>query len=189
MRDKGLGLDACRNYCYEFKCFAVNNNRCLLVVLQPVIGIAVIGDAVQRFAQPTLFFIAGGFISAVAFETTGLSRRTAYNLAKMSKGDPNKLLFFFMMGAALLSAVFADMVVVIMMMPVAVMLLKNNDCEAGKSNYGKALMIGIPYRRFNWWYGYACWVCHKCSSNQFVKKKLLGSKLVLYNGCWLQCRL
>lgn len=117
---------------------------CLLVVLQPVMGIAVLGDAVQWFAQPTLFFIAGGFISAVAFETTGLSRRTAYNLAKMSKGNPNKLLFFFMMGAALLSAVFADMVVVIMMMPVAVMLLKNNDCEAGKSNYGKALMIGIP---------------------------------------------
>lgn len=117
---------------------------CLLVVLQPVIKIATLGDAVTRFAQPTLFFVAGGFISAVAFETTGLSRRTAYNLAKLSKGKPEKLLFFFMMGAALLSTIFADMVVVIMMMPIAVMLLHNSNCEAGKSNFGRALMIGIP---------------------------------------------
>lgn len=117
---------------------------CLLVVLQPVIGIAALPDAVTRFAQPTLFFIVGGFISAVAFETTGLSKRTAYNLAKMSKGNAEKLLFFFMMGAALLSTIFADMVVVIMMMPVAMMLLKNSGCEPGKSNFGKALMIGIP---------------------------------------------
>lgn len=117
---------------------------CLLVVLQPVIGVAALPDAVARFAQPTLFFIVGGFISAVAFETTGLSKRTAYNLAKMSKGNPEKLLFFFMMGAALLSAIFADMVVVIMMMPVAMMLLKNSGCEPGQSNFGRALMIGIP---------------------------------------------
>lgn len=117
---------------------------CLLVVLQPVIGVATLGDAVGRFAQPILFFIVGGFISACAFETTGLSRRTAYHLAGLSKGNPNRLLFFFMMGAALLSAIFADMIVVIMMMPVALLLLKNSGCEAGKSKFGKAFMIGIP---------------------------------------------
>lgn len=117
---------------------------CLMVVLQPVAGIAPLADAVAWFAQPTLFFIVGGFISAVAFETTGLSKRCAYNLAKLSKGSPNKLLFYFMMGAALMSTVFADMIVVIMLMPIALMLLKNSGCEPGKSNFGKALMIGIP---------------------------------------------
>lgn len=117
---------------------------CLLVVLQPVAGISTLNDAVAWFAQPTLFFIVGGFISAVAFETTGLSKRCAYNLAKLSKGNPNKLLFFFMMGAALMSTIFADMIVVIMLMPIALMLLKNSGCEPGKSNFGKALMIGIP---------------------------------------------
>lgn len=116
----------------------------LLVTLQAALGIATLPEAVQRFAQPVLFFSICAFMASVGFETSGLNVRVVNSLSKLAGSSPKKLLFVFMMGAGLASTVFSDLLVVIMIAPLAIEALTMNGCEPGKSNLGKCFMIGVP---------------------------------------------
>lgn len=112
-------------------------------VIQGFVGVVPLPVALQNFANPVVFFVFGMFCFAIAFEQSGLSERLALWFSLQAKGSPSRLVFFFMAGSAFLSMFIADIPVAAMLTPIAVLLLKENQCEPGKSKFGKALMIGI----------------------------------------------
>ncbi len=114
------------------------------LLLMPVLGLCTLPQAADKFCEPVLFFMVANYVVANGLAITGLDRRITLLLAIASKGNAQKLLFIFMMGAALLSTVLSDMGVVLMMLPIALMLLQATGCEPGKSNYGRAVMVGLP---------------------------------------------
>lgn len=114
------------------------------LLLMPVLGLCTLPEAADKFCEPVFFFMVANYVVANGLSVTGLDKRVTLLLAIASQGSAQKLLFIFMMGAAILSMVLSDMGVVLMMLPIALMLLKATGCEPGKSNYGKAVMIGLP---------------------------------------------
>lgn len=114
------------------------------LLLMPVLGLCTLPQAADKFCEPVLFFMVANYVVANGLAVTGLDRRITLLLAIASKGNAQKLLFIFMMGASVLSTVLSDMGVVLMMLPIALMLLQATGCEPGKSNYGRAVMIGLP---------------------------------------------
>ena len=107
-------------------------------------GILPLPKMMQLFATPTIFFVFAMFCIAIAFQNSGLSRRIVLWTSLRSKGSPVRLLLLLMMVCALLSTILADIPVVAMMLPVAVLLLEKNGCVKGTSNFGKAVMLGLP---------------------------------------------
>ena len=116
----------------------------LFAVLPAVAGILPLPKMMQLFATPTIFFVFAMFCIAIAFQNSGLSRRIVLWTSLRSKGSPVRLLLLLMMVCALLSTILADIPVVAMMLPVAVLLLEKNGCVKGTSNFGKAVMLGLP---------------------------------------------
>ena len=116
----------------------------LFAVLPAVAGILPLPKMMQLFATPTIFFVFAMFCIAIAFQNSGLSRRIVLWTSLRSKGSPVRLLLLLMMVCALLSTILADIPVVAMMLPVAVLLLEKNGCMKGTSNFGKAVMLGLP---------------------------------------------
>lgn len=112
-------------------------------VIQGIVGIAPLPMALQNFANPVVFFVFGMFCFALAFEKSGLSERLALWFSLQAKGSPTRLIFFFMMGGAFLSMFIADIPVVAMLTPIALLLLQENKCAPLKSNFGRAMMIGV----------------------------------------------
>ncbi|MDL2314274.1 DASS family sodium-coupled anion symporter [Desulfovibrio sp. OttesenSCG-928-C14] len=112
-------------------------------VVQGFVGVMPLPVALQNFANPVVFFVFGMFCFALAFERSGLSERLALWFSLRASGSPTRLVFFFMGGGAFLSMFIADIPVVAMLTPIALMLLKENNCEPLKSNFGRALMIGV----------------------------------------------
>lgn len=114
------------------------------LLMMPLLGLCTLPEAADKFCEPVLFFMVANYVVANGLSVTGLDKRITLLLALASGGNAKKLLFIFMMGAALLSMVLSDMGVVLMMLPIALMLLRATGCTPGKSNYGKAVMIGLP---------------------------------------------
>lgn len=116
----------------------------LFLFLQFILGIVPMGDALRNFAIPPVFFCFAMFCIVVAFQNSGLTRRVVLWTSLKSGGRPGRLLFLLMFTSALLSTILADVPVVAMMFPVALFLLEQNKCVPGQSNFGKAVMLGLP---------------------------------------------
>lgn len=116
----------------------------LFTVLPGITGVMPLPKVMGHFATPILFFLFAMFVTCIAFENSGMSRRLMAWLTMKSKGSSKKLLFLMMMTCGLLSTILADLPVIAMMMPVAMLILKENGCMPGHSMYGRALMLGLP---------------------------------------------
>lgn len=114
------------------------------LMLMPVLGLATLPEACDMFCEPVFFVAVASYMVMNGLTVTGLDKRIALKLAVASGGSAKKLLFILMCSAALLSTVLSDMAVVLMMLPISMMFLRATGCEPGKSNYGRALMIGLP---------------------------------------------
>lgn len=112
-------------------------------VVQGFVGVMPLPAALHNFANPVVFFVFGMFCFALAFEKSGLSERLALWFSLQAKGSPTRLVFFFMAGGAFLSMFIADIPVVAMLTPIALLLLKENGCVPLRSNFGRAMMIGV----------------------------------------------
>ncbi|TEB04525.1 Sodium-dependent dicarboxylate transporter SdcS [Pelotomaculum schinkii] len=117
----------------------------LFVFLQALIGITDVNTAVANFATPTLLFVLSSFFLAFALEFSGLSNRISMKLTVLSGGNPKKALLYLMVATALVSTVISDVPACAAFFPIGLALLKKNNCLAGSSNFGKSMMIGIPF--------------------------------------------
>ncbi len=125
--------------------FPIAFSAVLFTLLPAVLNIVPLAAMMNNFATPTLFFVFAMFIMSAAFYNSGLSRRIVLWASMKSKGKPDKLLLYIMLASGLLSCFFADVPVMAMMVPIAIVILQNNNCKAGESSFGKAMMIGLPF--------------------------------------------
>jgi len=116
----------------------------LVVVLQPVMGVAELNDAFAAFVSKVFFFVVAMFVLAGVVVQTGLDRRFALALMARSGTSSRRVLLALMVGTACLSSIMSDVPACAVFMAVGLGVLSKLDVEPGKSTFGKALMMGIP---------------------------------------------
>ena len=116
----------------------------LVLVLQPLLGIAELRPAFTASMSPVFFFVLAMFCISTAFPTSGLDRRFALTLLARAGADTRRILLAFMVGTAAISTIMSDVPACAIFMSIALGLFAANGIEPGKSRFGKAVMIGIP---------------------------------------------
>ena len=127
-----------------FELFPIAIVGILCVLLPPVLGIIPQAQAFQNFGTNAVFFIIATFIFAEGFNTTKIGYRITLYFVGLFGNKPNKVLLSYMLGTAIVSAVIADIPCAVIFSALCMDILKENNCEPGKSNFGKMIMIGIP---------------------------------------------
>lgn len=117
----------------------------VVVFLQVVVGTATTGSAVANFATPTFLFVLSSFFLANAMLASGFSNRLSLKLTIASKGSPTRALLYIILVAGCVSMVISDVPVAAAFFPIGLALVEKNNCGGGKSNFAKAMMIGIPF--------------------------------------------
>jgi solute carrier family 13 (sodium-dependent dicarboxylate transporter), member 2/3/5 len=114
------------------------------VVLQPLLGVAPLPAAATNFISPVFFFVLAMFVIAQAFTHTGLDRRFACWLLAKAHGSTHRAVLLFMVGTAAMSTVISDVPCCAVFMAVALGLFDKMGLTPGRSNFARAVMIGIP---------------------------------------------
>jgi solute carrier family 13 (sodium-dependent dicarboxylate transporter), member 2/3/5 len=120
----------------------------IILVIQPIIGVASFNSAVIEFANPIIFLMLGGFIIAEAIRKSGLAQRLTYTLLNRLGTSPSRSLFVAVFSTGLLSAWIENIVAFAMLLPIIkeiITLMGVDDPENGKSNFAKAMILGASY--------------------------------------------
>ncbi|NTW71379.1 MAG: DASS family sodium-coupled anion symporter [Eubacteriaceae bacterium] len=116
----------------------------LILALMPLLGISKsLGSAVASFSSPVIFFIIASFVLSLAVEKSGLGRRFALMLINHTGTGSKTAIFVFMFGCATTSTFLSDVPSSVIWMTLSLPILNNLNLKPG-SNFGKAIMIGIP---------------------------------------------
>lgn len=116
----------------------------LAIMMLPLLKIVPMKDVMATFAIPTIFFILASFCFAGGFIATGLGYRISLYLSTMFGKSSSMVLLAFMASTAVISTVLADIPTAIVFASIAYPILQKNECMPGKSNFGAAIMMGIP---------------------------------------------
>lgn len=118
----------------------------VMVSIVPIfLGLAPLPKVMASFWTPTLLFLIAMFVVCFAFRNSGLSKRIVLWAVMKSGGNSRKLLLWLMLTCGLLSSVLADIPTMAMILPIALMLCSVNECEPGKSNLGRGIMLGLVF--------------------------------------------
>ena len=117
---------------------------CLLtLILQPILGIKLLGPAAEKFMGPVIFFVLAMFIIALAWMKTGLARRFALWMISKAGTSTNRVLCVFVCGTGMISTIVSDVPCAAIFMAIALGMFQKLGIKPG-SNFGKAVMLGIP---------------------------------------------
>lgn len=144
---KALALMVATIVAWTFEIVPIGIASALAVMLLPVLKIVPMmgpGSAMATFAIPTIFFILSSFCFAAAFIGTGLGYRCGLSVSGMFGKSSSMVLLAFMVATAVISAALADIPTAIVFASIAYPILQKNNCMPGKSNFGAAMMMGIP---------------------------------------------
>lgn len=97
------------------------------------------------FGNHIFIFFIGVLTLSSLINHSGLGRRIAIFLLSKTGNDTRKIILGFLIVGALLSMWITDMAVAAMLMPLARSLLREEDIQPLKSNFGKALMISCAW--------------------------------------------
>ncbi|MCX8010839.1 MAG: DASS family sodium-coupled anion symporter [Ignavibacteria bacterium] len=104
-------------------------------------------NVLVNYANPVIYLFLSGFLLASAMQKWKLDKRlvlfilTRGNLAKKSSA----VLLGMMSISAFLSMWISNTATTAMLLPLGIGILVTANCEIGKSNFGKALMLGIAW--------------------------------------------
>lgn len=116
----------------------------LIIVLQPLFGIAPLPAAVGGFMSPVFMFVTAMFIIAQVVTDTGLARRFAVSLLARAGNESKRVVLAFMVGTAVMSTIVSDVPTCAVWMAMALPLLASAGAVPGQSSLGKGLMLAIP---------------------------------------------
>jgi solute carrier family 13 (sodium-dependent dicarboxylate transporter), member 2/3/5 len=116
---KALALLALMIIWWVTEAIPVAATAMLPLVGLPVMGIAKPVDAAAPYADPIIFLFIGGFMIAVAIERSGLHRRIALGVLKLTGTSPPAIVGGFMLATALLSMWISNTATALMMTPIA----------------------------------------------------------------------
>lgn len=127
-----------------FEVFPIIITCIFAVIVPPLCGLITEADAYANSTSGPIFFCVGVLTIAAAFQTTGFSYRISLYVSGLFGSKPSRVLLAYMLGAGIVSSVLADIPTAIIFAAIASDLLKKNGCYPGCSNFGRALMCGIP---------------------------------------------
>lgn len=120
----------------------------IVLLMQPLLGIATIEKAMIGFANPILLLIIGGFVIAAGISSSGLVQRVAYLLVSRIGTCPDKSVSATTYSTGFMSAWIENVVSYAMMIPILnyiIELTGITEEEKEKSNFTKALFLGGSY--------------------------------------------
>lgn len=119
----------------------------LPIVLFPASGVVPAKEVTLSYGHPVIFLFLGGFLLAAAFRKSGLARRVALRAVGWFGLDPRRVVLGVMAATALLSMWISNTACVVMMVPIALGVVNQvqGPDGAARSNFGKALMLGVAY--------------------------------------------
>jgi sodium-dependent dicarboxylate transporter 2/3/5 len=95
-----------------------------------------------NYANWRVYLFFGGFLIAIAMESTGLHRRIALVTVGLIGTRPWRIVLGFMLASAFLSMWISNTATALMMLPIGKAVLSRFE---GRRNFGEALMLGIAY--------------------------------------------
>lgn len=97
------------------------------------------------FFEPVIVLLLGGFVLARALQKHGLDEYIALKFLKKTGSDPMKFLLGMMAIAAFLSMWISNTASTAVLMPIGIVILARNGLKPLKSNFSKALVLGIAF--------------------------------------------
>ncbi|HUF72699.1 MAG TPA: DASS family sodium-coupled anion symporter [Gammaproteobacteria bacterium] len=117
----------------------------LVIAIQPLFGLIDLGGAMQNAMTPVFFFVLVMFLIALAFTKTGLAHRFALWMLAKAGTDAKRAVYVFCFGAAAISMIVSDVPAAAIFLAIALPIFAKLGITAEKgSNFGKAIMLGIP---------------------------------------------
>lgn len=117
----------------------------LMLVLSVFMKVMNFRNMMAEFGNSTFLLVLALIVVAMGMSHTNLAARVTYKFITTLGISPSKLLLAIVATTTILSAFIADIPVVAMMMPIGVGILSAMGEKPGSSNFGRALMIGIPW--------------------------------------------
>ena len=96
------------------------------------------------FSGTGVFLLLGAMIIGQIFSKVGLGKRISLYVLPMLGNRSKMVLLSVMLGTCVVSMFLADIPTALIFFGICTPLLEKNECEPGKSRFGKALMLGIP---------------------------------------------
>lgn len=122
----------------------------LPIVLFPIMGITDLKTTTANFANPTIYLFMGGFMLALSMEKTGLHKRIAFFILRLTGNHANGIILGFFITTALLSMWVSNTATTLMMLPIGlsvIQLLETHASRPGRNfkNFAMVLTLGIAY--------------------------------------------
>ena len=127
------------------ECIPIALTALVIILFQGIFGIQPIGDALAYIATPVNSLIFAGFVMATAFSKYNIDKRMSLKIISIMGEKTHKLILGIMIGTAFLSMWISNTAATAIMIPISLGIINMEDVEKGKSNLGKAIMLGIAY--------------------------------------------
>ncbi len=120
----------------------------LPVVVLPLTGTLALAEAAEPYANPVVFLFLGGFVIALAIQSSGLHRRLAMAVVSLGGSRPDRLVAAIMAATALLSMWISNTAATAILLPVALSVLalsQQDDGQTVSERLAPALLIGVAF--------------------------------------------
>ncbi|MGE9994587.1 SLC13 family permease [Peptoniphilaceae bacterium SGI.137] len=101
-------------------------------------------NILAAFSGTGVFFLLGAMIIGHVFTKVGLGKRISLYILPLLGSKASMVLLSIMLGTGIISMFLADIPTALIFYGISLPILKQNNCEPGHSNFGKAVMLGIP---------------------------------------------
>ncbi|MEW6513076.1 MAG: SLC13 family permease [Pseudomonadota bacterium] len=140
-----IGLFLMAGIWWVFEVIPIGVTAIAIGVFQALFLIRPAKEAFRDFMDPSVMFIFGSMVIGMAFTKTGLTKRIAYKMLAVVGENTRIILLGSMIVTALLAHVMAHTAVAATMFPILLAIMALYKDDAGPSNFGKALFIGMAW--------------------------------------------
>jgi sodium-dependent dicarboxylate transporter 2/3/5 len=118
----------------------------IVLLIQPLLGLASFGQALSGFANPILFLLLGGFIIAEGVSASGVVNRVAFVTVAKLRGNAELVLLASVVMTGLMSAWVNNVVAFAISMPIVKLIVEmEGSAGTGTSNFARRMMLGASY--------------------------------------------
>ncbi len=124
---------------------AIGVTGLVIILFQALFGILPLNEALAFIAHPVNSVVLVGYLLAGTLVNSGMDRRLSLTIISKMGEKTSRLMLGIMIATAFLSMWMSNTATVAIMVPIGTGILKMAGCEPLKSNYGKALFIGVAF--------------------------------------------